>query len=480
VVHLHGIRAESENDGIPEAWNLPAAINMPAGFADHGSDYCQVDSSGKRACTYNNDGAALFQYRNLQYPTTMFFHDHTLGITLQNVYMGLTGFYLLGGGVNQQVNLPSDCGASNTKNNPSCMTGGLPGGDYEIPLAIQDRSFNTDGSLKLAEEGNMKVVNGKTWPYLAVEPRKYRFRVVNGSASIYQDLIFQNSHLKFQQIGADAGFLPSPVTLSDLRITPGERADVIVDFSSLKLCAGWACNVVLIDDGASGDTRQVMQFRVVLPLKSADTSTVPTNLPHRASLPTETFTRKVALVGERLGIFQSGTAVPMGWDDPITEDVQLGPATNQYPKGAPVVERWDMYNYSSDSHPMHLHEVQFQVVNRENIATGVVFNCNGTATNTLGNTVTCASPPLPGESGFKDTVPANVGEITRVRVQFGPDTLDPSPGVGLFAWHCHLIPHEDNEMMRPMCIVAPTSNPVFGVDGIVPGTNVNPGCPSLP
>lgn len=482
VVHLHGIRAESDSDGIPEAWNLPVANNIPGGFATHGSDYCQVDSTGKRNCPYKNDGAALFQYPNLQYPTTLFFHDHTLGVTLQNLYMGLVGFYLLGGGVNQGLNLPIDCGASNTKNNPSCVTGGLPGGDYEIPLAIQDKSFNTDGSLLLAEEGNIKVVNGKTWPYLEVEPRKYRFRIVNGSAARYMGLIFQNESLEFTQIGADAGFLPSPAVLSVLRITPGERADVIVDFSRFRSCTGPWCTVNLIDDNSSGDVRQVMQFRVVKPLKGTDTSVVPSTLPHHAPLGPEKNSRAVALVGELLGIFQASTPAPMLWDDPITESIKLGPATMQYPHGSPVVERWDMYNFSPDSHPMHLHEVQFEVVNREKIATGEVFNCTGSATNHFGSTVTCTSPPLPGETGFKDTVPANVGEITRVRVRFGPDDapLDRSPGVGLFAWHCHIVPHEDNQMMRPLCIVAPGSNPVPGADGIVPGTSVDPACPSLP
>jgi spore coat protein A len=467
TVHLHGISAESESDGIPESWVLPAANNIPAGFATHGSDYCQVNTAGARACAYNNDGAQLFQYPNGQYPSTLFFHDHTLGVTLQNVYMGLVGFYVLSGG-GPVYDVPSDCG---TCGSSLSVPGGLPGGDYEIPLAIQDKSFNVDGSLRGAEEGDVKVVNGKSWPYLQVEPRKYRFRFVNGQAAAYLGLIFSTGRLKFQQIGADGGFLPQPAVLSKLSFAPGERLDVVVDFSGLKSCAGAACNVTLLDDNASGATRQVMQFRVGNAVTGGtDTSSVPATLPHQAPLAPETNVRKVALVGELLGIFQSGTPVAMLWDDPTTENITLGPGNT------PVVERWDMYNYSPDSHPMHLHEVQFQVVNRENIATGVVFNCTGTAVNAAGNTVNCASPPLPGEAGFKDTVASNVGEITRVRVQFGPNNLDTSPRVGLFAWHCHIIPHEDGEMMRPMCIVSPNSTPVPG-DGIV--GNTNPSCPSI-
>ncbi len=472
VVHLHGISAESESDGIPEAWNLPAANNIPVGFARHGSDYCQVNSSGVRNCTYNLDGAALFQYPNAQYPATLFFHDHTLGITLQNVYMGLVGYYLLGGG---QFDLPIDCGASlNTSNPSSCKTGGLPGGDYEIPLAIQDKSFNTDGSLFLKSEGDFKVVNGKTWPYLEVEPRKYRFRFVNGANESFMGFTFpEASRLKFIQIGADGGFLPHPVTVSRFQITPGERADVIVDFSGFKLCVGSACNVILLDDGAG-----VMQFRVVKPLRGTDTSVIPTTLPHQDHLcPTsnpscETSTRKVALFDHTLGTFRSGTPVSMKWDDPITENVMLGS------NGSAVNELWEIYDLK-DSHPIHLHEVQFEVVNREKIATGDVFNCIGNAINALGNSVACKSPPVPGETGFKDTVLANGGQITRVRVRFGPTALDPSSRAGLFAWHCHIIEHEDEEMMRPLCIVDPRNPaPVHGADGIV--GNTNPGCPSRP
>ncbi len=465
VVHLHGISAESESDGIPEAWNLPAANNIPAGFAKHGSDFCQVNASGARACAYNNDGAALFQYPNAQFPSTLFFHDHTLGVTEQNVYMGLVGFYLLGGGA-PTYDVPIDCGASNTKSNPSCVTGGLPGGDYEIPLAIQDKSFNTDGSLFFQTSGNIEVVNGKTWPYLNVEPRKYRFRLVNGSDESFFLLGFPDtSRLHFIQIGADGGFLPHPVAVSTLSITPGERADVIVDFSGFRSCVGSACNVTLLNDG-----QEVMQFKVVIPLKGTDTSVVPTTLPHQNHLSPGTSTRKVALFDHRLGIFQSGRAVPMKWDDPTTENVMLGP------NGSAVTELWEIYDLKDD-HPIHLHEVQFEVVNREKIASGEVFNCTGTATNASGNTVNCGSPPVPGETGFKDTVLAKGGQITRVRVRFGPTALDSSPRAGLFAWHCHIIEHEDEEMMRPLCVVDPRNPaPVPGADGIVGNTNA--GCPS--
>lgn len=474
VVHLHGIRADSESDGIPEAWNLPAANNIPAGFVTHGSDYCQVTGAGARSCGYHNDGAALFEYPNVQYAATMFFHDHTLGVTEQNVYLGLVGFYLLAGGPAHQLDAPVDCGTSNTKNNPSCTPGGLPGADYEMPLVIQDKAFNTDGSLFFTSSGNIKVVNGKTWPYLKVEPRKYRFRFVNGASETFS-LLGLTSGLHFTQIGGDSGFLPHPAAVNTLSITPGERADVVVDFSPLKGCAGAACNVTLLDDGAGGDAGKVMQFQVVS-LKAPDTSAIPNALPHQAPLcpaanpACETFTRKVALFDHLLGLFQAGNAVPIKWDAPITETVTLGN------NGSAVTEVWEIHDLKDD-HPIHIHEVQFEVVNREKIASGKVFNCNGQAKNAAGNLVNCASPPVPGETGFKDTVRVNGGEITRVRVRFGPNPVDPSTRAGLFAWHCHIIEHEDEEMMRPLCVHHPGDPaPVLGADGIV--GNANPSCPS--
>ena len=436
IVHLHGISAGSESDGIPEAWNLPSSSNrsiaslLATGYKAHGSDYCQIDANtGLRAANcpnaYKNDGAALFSYPNTQFASTLFFHDHTLGVTLQNVYMGLVGFYVLGGdGPNDTTHdWPSDCG---TCGSSSSVPGGLPGGDYEIPLAIQDKLFNADGSLLVGPEGigNVKVVNGKSWPYLNVEPRKYRFRVVDANATSYIKLILPGT-LKFTQIGADGGFLPKPVTVSKLVVAPGERADLIVDFSGYKSCSGTGCNITLVDDGADDtNARQVMQFRVKLPLQAADTSVVPTSLPHRADLPTENRTRQVSLFDDKLGTCDTGcvTASPHNWAFPVTEIVNSGDT-----------EIWEIYDFV-DSHPIHLHEVDFQVLGRSKFATPNVV-----------------IPPSPGETGFKDTVMATGGQITRIKVRF--QDSDGNQRQGLFAWHCHIIPHEDDEMMRPMCVV---------------------------
>jgi FtsP/CotA-like multicopper oxidase with cupredoxin domain len=340
--------------------------------------------------------------------------------------MGLVGFYVLGGANPNDTthDLPSDCG---TCGSSSSVTGGLPGGDYEMPLAIQEKLFTQDGKFFVLGPdgvGNIKIVNGKSWPYVEVEPRKYRFRVVDGGASGNLQLVLSGG-LKFTQIGADGGFLPSPVVLSNLTIAPGERADVIVDFSALKSCSGTGCNVLLTDGAANGTARQVMQFRVTKPLAGTDTSVIPLSLPHRPDLTNPpSRTRELSLFESGLGTCDTGCATPSPhpWDFPVTEIVNSGDT-----------EIWELYDFA-DAHPIHLHEVDFEVLNRSNIATPNVL-----------------IPPAPGELGFKDTVVARVGQITRIKVQF--QDSDGIARSGLFAWHCHVIPHEDDEMMRPMCVV---------------------------
>lgn len=389
VVHLHGAHARSESDGIPEAWYLPAPA-LP-GYYSRGSDWSQISG------VPNEDGAAVFQYPNDQPPALLFFHDHTLGITAQNVYMGLVGAYILRGNATTDVST-------------------LPSGPYEIPLAIQDKSFYADGSFQFTSEGNTIVVNGKTWPYVNVEARHYRLRIMSGTDERYLLLSFDNG-LKLTQIGGDVGFLPHPVTLRELTLTSGERADVIVDFTGL---AGH--NVVLKTDGVD-----VMEFKVG-PSTGNDNTSVPSNLPYEGPICNPSCgnvtTRKVAAFDHLLGLVNGSGATATGttmlWDAPSTEN----PALNS-------TEEWDIYNFSGDSHPIHLHEVRYEVIDRINIATGVHI------------------PPSPGESGRMDTAISNGHQILRIRAHFDLG--------GLYAWHCHIIEHEDEQMMRPMCVVDPAN-----------------------
>jgi spore coat protein A len=464
VTHVHGGHTREESDGYAEAWYLPAASNISTSYALVGSWYeafrSQYESSHPETW---EPGTAVFEYLNDQAATTLWYHDHTLGMTRLNVYAGPAGFYLLRGGSDDLTEgLPG----------PAPQLGDPPGTKYyEIPIVIQDRSFNADGSLFFPDSraffdefegpyvpnsdispiynpeffGNTMVVNGRTWPLLEVEPRRYRFRLLNGCNSrvlmlkIVSDVLRPRPALPFWQIGADGGFLPKPVHLQTLLLALAERADVIVDFSHVRV----GTELFLVNEGpdepfgggrpdddfAAADgftTGQVMKFKVV-PLNGVDNSLPPPRLklPSPAPLGTESNTRKLSLneldsavlseVGPRVTLLGTlnadGTPNPLEWMQPVTENPALG-----------ATEVWEIHNFTADAHPIHVHALQFQVVNRED-AKGRL------------------SKPEPGETGYKDTVLVYPEGITRIKAHFDLP--------GLYVWHCHIIDHEDNEMMRP-------------------------------
>jgi len=413
---------------------------------------------------------AVFQYQNDQRASTLWFHDHTLGMTRANVYAGPAGFYLLRGG-------PDDLPAG-VLPGPAPRLGDPAGTRYyEIPIAVQDRSFNADGSLFYPASrtffddfggpyipgsdispifnpeffGNTMVVNGRTWPVLAVEPRRYRLRFLNGCNSRFVILKIvadplaprpAKAAVSFWQVGTEGGFLPAPVQLDQLLMGLAERADVIVDFTGMPV----GTQLYLINEGPDepfgggepgqefeaadpATTGQVMKFTVV-PLASRDTSVPPDQLrlPTFTPLGPASTTRGVSLneedsavlegVGPRAALLgtldASGHPVHLGWDDPITEHPALG-----------ATEIWELHNFTEDAHPIHVHEVQFQVVNRQPFEPS-------------------QGPPRPPErweTGYKDTVIAYPEEITRIKAKFDL--------AGLYVWHCHIVEHEDNEMMRP-------------------------------
>jgi FtsP/CotA-like multicopper oxidase with cupredoxin domain len=472
VTHVHGMeRVEDWSDGYAEAWYLPAANNLPAGFATEGTWYNFFAGKAAGVPAWS-PGQASFRYPNSQRPSTAWYHDHTLGMTRLNVYAGPAGFYLIRS--NASADNPTIAGstAAAVLPGPAPVVGDSPFGTYyEIPIAIQDRSFNTNGSLFYPSTraffdafpgpyipgsnvspiwnpeffGNCIVVNGNTWPSLAVEPRRYRFRLLNGCQSRFLILKFDNSKVDVWQIGAEGGFLRAPVKVTQILMSPAERADVIVDFSRVK----FGTNVTLLNVGPDApfggggfrradpqSTGLVMQFRVNQPLVAADPTTPPAQLvmPALAPLPAATATRQVALlellsaqfaipIEARLGTFDPAVGAPAGivykqWEDPVTENPQPG-----------ATEVWEVYNFTVHAHPIHIHEVFFEVVNRQRLdkKTGLPIQ----------------TPVLPGptENGLKDTVIAYPGEVTRVRMTFGPG--------GQFVWHCHIVEHEDNEMMRP-------------------------------
>ncbi|WP_199836130.1 multicopper oxidase family protein [Streptomyces sp. TP-A0356] len=469
VTHLHGGANAEESDGYAEAWYLPDARGLPRGCARFGSFYEEfAKKSESRFGVPWRPGEAVFHYANRSRASTLWFHDHALGITRLNVYAGMAGFYLLRGG-------PSDL-EEGILPGPAPRLGDPPGTRYhEIPIVIQDRSFRTDGSLFYPPSralfdgfkgpyvpgsdiapiwapeyfGTAMVTNGRTWPVLAVEPRRYRFRFLNGCNArslilkIVRDPLARrpaSAALAVWQLGSEGGFLPAPVEREQLLLAPAERADVVVDFTSVPA----ATELYLINEGpdapfaggtvgsdfAAADpktTGQVMKF-VVAPLAGVDTSTPPSQLtlPRFEPLGAAELTRKVSLnelnssglphVGPRqvlLGTLDTrGKPKPLGWDAPITENPALG-----------STEIWEIHNLTKDAHPIHIHEVQFQIVDRQTVPSGT------------------RRAPEAWESGFKDTALAYPAAITRVKVRFGQP--------GRYMWHCHILEHEDNEMMRP-------------------------------
>jgi spore coat protein A len=468
VVHLHGAHVFEESDGYPEAWYLPSARNIPSGYARVGSFYDRYKAQAQaRNGTTWATGTSVYQYPNDQRATALWYHPHDLGLTRVNVYVGLTGFYLLRGG---SADLPSG-----VLPGPAPQRGDASGTAYhEIPLVIQDRSFNADGSLFFPASrgffgdtppdgpwvpttdvapiwnpeffGNTMVVNGRTWPSLTVEPRRYRFRLLNACNSrtlllrVASDPLATRPAPTARQmwvIGTDGGFIPAPVAVDRIRIGASERFDVIVDFTGLA--AG--TSLYLINEGPDepfgteepGEfepsdpttTGQVMRFTVG-PLRGTDTSVPPAQLrlPTLTPIGPASRTRSLSLneldsaffpdaptIGLLGTMNAAGEPNPLEWMDPVTEN----PAVNS-------TEVWELNNFTEDGHPIHVHLVQFQVVNRQAFGGA-------------------PRPPDPCETGFKDTVVAFPQETTRLRARFDI--------AGRYVWHCHIIDHEDNDMMRP-------------------------------
>ncbi len=388
VVHLHGGHVPPEVDGYPEATFLPG------------------------------DGVS-YVYPNNQAASLLWYHDHAVGITRLNVYMGLAGAYVVRDAAEAAL--------------------GLPSGEFEVPLIIQDRRFNSDGSLYYPAAwqqhffGDKMLVNGKVWPYEVVKQGKYRFRVLNGCNARTLTLGLDNG-LDFQVLGSEGGFLSAPVTTNLLHLGPAERADVIVDFQSQSNGAQ-----IILTNGASapypgpagvGVITNVMRF--VVTNGPAFTDPVPGSLVPVVALSTNDAVVERTLVLDKVVDECTGerwVINGLGWDDEITEMPILD-----------TTEIWSFVNRSGFSHPMHMHLVFFQVLDRQPFQV-------------ISNTIVPTGPrvpPPPEEAGWKDTVQVEPQEITRVIARF-----DDYPG--LFPYHCHILEHEDNDMMRQFWVLEPPS-----------------------
>ncbi|MBP6826112.1 MAG: multicopper oxidase domain-containing protein [Saprospiraceae bacterium] len=501
VAHLHGGHSEPESDGHPDAW-------FTSNFTYKGPDFSKE----------------VYHYDNDQEAATLWYHDHALGITRLNVYAGLAGFYLL--------------------RDANELGLGLPSGSYERGIVFQDRNFTHNGQLTLeshmgghgggesqedcqvganggpfeAEEpiipnapieplpanstsaeffGEYIIVNGTAWPKMDVEPRQYRFRLLNGADSRFFYFEFKDNNgnvVPFLQIGTDDGLLPNPVPLNNLLMGPGERVEVLINF------AGVAGPVTLynygpdepfgdlgdLDYDVSRPTAQIMRFNVSLPLNPG---VPPTNFhpgsvlrPAIASL-NGTKVRKVVLFEGRdqycrlrpqLGVLLEpedpnyALNGSLMWDECTTENPEVG-----------AIEYWDIYNTTADAHPMHLHLVSFQILERAEFEGTVTFTEEGDPISGGSKQILkVTSPPNfsggwnapANEKGWKDTGIIPPGSVMRVAAKFDR--------AGKYVWHCHILSHEDHEMMRNF-FVGTLPPPTIHCPHSVPALNASSSCQAV-
>jgi len=472
VPHLHGGEVPSWSDGGPNSWWTYDGIL--------GSSY---STNGAYSTTPSNN--ATYYYPNAQNPATLWYHDHALGMTRLNVMSGLAGFYLL-----------KDAPATTTIITPTAnnfdqyLTQHFLYGVSEIPLAIQDRSFYANGELWFPTVGinptihpywmpeffgNTIMVNGKVWPNLDVTQSWYRFRVLDGSNARFYTLSFSNK-MPFIVIGSDGGYLQQAATVTSLTISPGERYDILVDFSAVPL----GTKIIMkntarapFPGGAPADPQtvgQIMQFTVkatsanpgaaapVLP--AALNPTLPLGaFPTLAAPPTTQ--QRIRTLFEVMGPAGPLMVTINGqlWDGVLTETPKNG-----------TTEDWIIVNLTGDTHPIHTHLATFQLVSRQQFQANkymkdwLAINAAGgmppfpvsyvpNSLNPIPYLQGKATPALPSEMGWKDTVQMNPGEVTIIRIRFlqqdgAAYPFDPTQGPG-YVWHCHIVDHEDNEMMRP-------------------------------
>ena len=393
-VHLHGGKNPSKDDGYPEDWFVPGQ---------------------SRICNYPLQQEA----------TALWYHDHAMGINRLNMYAGLFGMMLLRDSAEEALKLPS--------------------GKYEVPLLLSDRQITTDGQLLYPDSGDPEhpwvpeflggfiLVNGKVRPYFEVEPRLYRFRLLNAANSRFFALSLTN-HLPFHQIGSDQGLLATPVKLTSLDFAPAERVDLLIDFSQ---AAGQHLHLI---NGAF----EILEFRVAKNASAARPSPVHREISDANSLPTTLrtidripessaiTTRTVTLdeYRDKIGNSMLMLLNRKHWHEPVTETPRLN-----------TTEIWEFVNLTEDLHPLHLHMVRFQILDRR------VFDPFAYLMYKQLKFVSAAAPPAANELGWKDVVQCPPGMITRIIIPFEGYT-------GSYLYHCHILEHEANDMMRPFEVIA--------------------------
>ncbi len=306
VVHVHGAKVPAHSDGYPEDWYEP----------------------GK---------SALYHYPNQQDAAMLWYHDHAMGINRLNIFAGLMGIYLVRDDFEDSLHLPR--------------------GEYEVPLVICDRMFDTAGQLYYPVSdkadgpwipeffGDTILINGKILPYLEVEPRKYRFRLLNASNARAFYLSLSNG-APLAQIGTDQGLLAAPVSMQKLQISPAERADLIVDFAPASRRANRPVGQGDAVDAIPRVKRSRRPDRAARddPSRAEDCRSRP-----RSRRGCSRWTSTTTMVAESMLMLLNGTR----WHMPVTENPELD-----------SVEIWNLINLTDDAHPIHLHLVRFQILDR--------------------------------------------------------------------------------------------------------------------
>lgn len=360
-------------------------------------------------------------YANEQEAAGLFYHDHAMGITRLNAMAGLFGLYIVRDEIEAELHLPQ--------------------GKHEVPLVLCDRTLSLDGQLIYPVSGNPAkpwisefignsiLVNGKIAPFLDVEPQWYRFRVLNASnAGFYFLSVTKEKETSkgefFWQIGSDQGLLSAPVSLEKIFLAPGERADLLIDF------AAYAGQKLVLRSQAA----VAMQFRVSSSALNRASGLPPSlRKVERIREDTAAQSRNLFLADhqDRLGVSHMMLLNGQHWSMPVTEQPFLN-----------STEIWNFINLTDDTHPIHLHLVRFQILHRRPFDLQVYQ---------LTKKVVWTGPPVmpdEDEMGWKDTVRVPPMLVTRIIVKF-----EGHPG--RYVWHCHVLEHEDNEMMRPFDVLEP-------------------------
>ncbi|CAK9164042.1 unnamed protein product [Ilex paraguariensis] len=434
VVHLHGAIGEAESDGHAESW-------FTVGFKERGRTWSKK----------------MYHYHNFQQPGTMWYHDHAMGLTRVNILAGLSGAYII-----RQPNVEAPLG--------------LPHGDeFERPLVIFDRSFRTDGSIYMNSTGNNPsihpqwqpeyfgdavIVNGKAWPHMIVKRRKYRFRIINASNARFFKFFFTNG-LDFIHVGSDSAYHERPVIIDEILMAPSEIADVIVDFSKSKsdsaILANDAPYPFPTGDPVNKANGKVMKF-IVEPHHVNDKSRVPRKLLEYPSpdVSSASLTRYIAMyeytspTGEPTHLYLNG----MSFEKPVTETPKVGSS-----------EVWNVINLTEDNHPLHIHLGLFVVLDQTELVNKDVFTACMTKFN---DAIRCQiskyargnkTEVLAHEKGWKNVYKMMPGYVTKILVRFSYIHSNASyqfdataePG---YVYHCHILDHEDNVMMRPLKFIS--------------------------